>query len=73
MLRGEPVPPADCAHPVDRNVALGERLGINGTPTLIAFDGRMLAGAATKDQIEAWLQRSPVSAQQGASSQVVPQ
>ena len=73
MLRGEPVPPADCAHPVDRNVALGERLSINGTPTLIAFDGRMLAGAANKDQIEAWLQRSPVSAQQGASSQVAPQ
>ena len=29
-----------------RNVALGERLGITGTPTLIAADGRVLQGAA---------------------------
>ncbi len=57
MWRGESVPQADCPHPVDRNVALGERLGINGTPTLISVDGRMLPGAASKEQIEAWLQR----------------
>lgn len=63
MQRGEAVAKADCPHPVDRNVALGERLGINGTPTLIAADGRMLPGAASKEQIEAWLQRSTVSAQ----------
>jgi thiol:disulfide interchange protein DsbC len=62
MWRGEPVPPIECPHPVDRNVALGERLGINGTPTLISADGRMLPGAASKDQIEAWLQRSATSA-----------
>jgi hypothetical protein len=68
MWRGEAVPQADCPHPVDRNVALGERLGINGTPTLIASDGRMLPGAASKEQIEAWLLRSAVSAQGDASS-----
>ena len=73
MWRGEPIAQADCPHPVDRNVALGERLGINGTPTLIAADGRMLPGAASKDQIEAWLQRSSVGAQEGASAEVAPQ
>lgn len=53
-------PPAqECAHPVDRNVALGERLGINGTPTLVAADGRVLPGAASLAQIEAWLARAP--------------
>jgi thiol:disulfide interchange protein DsbC len=52
----------ECAHPVDRNVALGERLGITGTPTLIAADGRVLAGAASASQIEAWLVRSTASA-----------
>lgn len=72
MWRGESVPQADCPHPVDRNVALGERLGINGTPTLIAADGRMLPGAASKEQIEAWLLRSAVSAQGDAKSEVVP-
>ena len=57
MLRDTLPPHADCPHPVDRNVALGEQLGINGTPTLIASDGRVLAGAASRDQIEAWLSR----------------
>jgi thiol:disulfide interchange protein DsbC len=73
MWRGESIAEADCPNPVDRNVALGERLGINGTPTLIAADGRMLSGAASKDQIEAWLQRSSVGIQEGASSEVTHQ
>ena len=73
MWRGESIPQADCPHPVDRNVALGERLGINGTPTLIAADGRMLPGAASKDQIEAWLQRSAPAAQGDTSSELAPQ
>jgi len=72
MWRGEAVPQAECPHPVDRNVALGERLGINGTPTLIALDGRMLPGAASKEQIEAWLQRSVASVQDGGKPQVAP-
>lgn len=72
MWRGEAVPQAECPHPVDRNVALGERLGINGTPTLIALDGRMLPGAASKEQIEAWLQRSVANAQDGGKAQVTP-
>ena len=73
MWRGESIPQANCPHPVDRNVALGERLGINGTPTLIAADGRMLPGAASKDQIEAWLQRSAPGAQGDTSSELAPQ
>ena len=48
----------DCQHPVDRNVTLGERLGISGTPTLVAADGRVMAGAAGLAQIEAWLGRT---------------
>jgi protein-disulfide isomerase len=36
-------------------VALAGRLGINGTPTLIACDGRLLAGAAPAGRISAWL------------------
>lgn len=52
----------ECDHPIDRNIALGERLGITGTPTLIAADGRMLPGAARSAQIEAWLARAQSSA-----------
>ena len=67
MLRDVMPPQADCPHPVDRNVALGEQLGINGTPTLIAGDGRVLAGAASRDQIEAWLSRSGEGAASAAT------
>jgi thiol:disulfide interchange protein DsbC len=41
-----------CANPVDRNVELGGKLGINGTPALIFANGRIVAGALSKDQIE---------------------
>jgi thiol:disulfide interchange protein DsbC len=67
MLRDALPPQADCPHPVDRNVALGEQLGINGTPTLIAGDGRVLAGAASRDQIEAWLSRPGAGAPSAAA------
>ncbi len=63
MLKEQTPKAADCPHPVDRNVALGEQLGINGTPTLIAADGRMLQGAATLQQIDAWLSRVETAAQ----------
>ena len=67
MLRDALPPQADCPHPVDRNVALGEQLGINGTPTLISGDGRVLAGAASRDQIEAWLSRPGAGAPSAAA------
>ena len=63
MWRDEKVSAPECPHPVDRNVALGERLGVSGTPTLVAADGRVLPGAASTAQIEAWLARSTASAE----------
>jgi len=63
MWRDEKIPAKECPHPVDRNVALGDRLGISGTPTLVAADGRVLPGAASNAQIEAWLARSTASAE----------
>ncbi len=63
MWRDEKVSAKECPHPVDRNVALGDRLGISGTPTLVAHDGRILPGAASNAQIEAWLARSTASAE----------
>ena len=63
MTRDQVPPNADCEHPVDRNVALAERLGVTGTPTLVAADGRVLPGAASAEQINAWLSRSTTSAE----------
>ena len=53
--RQVPQATADCDHPIDRNVELGRSLGIHGTPTLVAGDGRMLQGASGREQVEAWL------------------
>lgn len=62
MWRNEPVPVRNCIHPVDRNIELGERLAIAGTPTLVAADGRVLPGAASVAQIDAWLGRTTAGA-----------
>jgi thiol:disulfide interchange protein DsbC len=73
MRRGEPVSPRECAHPVDRNIQLAERLGITGTPTLVAADGRVLAGAASAGQIDTWLGRTTASAFGPAPAKGLPQ
>ena len=36
---------------------------MTGTPTLVAADGRVLPGAASAEQINAWLSRSTTSAE----------
>jgi thiol:disulfide interchange protein DsbC len=56
MKSGKAPSSSNCDHPIDRNIQLGQRLGIQGTPTLLSADGRTLPGAATKDRIEQWLQ-----------------
>lgn len=55
LAGGKLVGKGDCENPIAANVALAERLAINGTPTLIARDGRLLPGAASADRISAWL------------------
>lgn len=42
----------DCEHPVDKNLALGQRLRIDGTPALIFGDGRRVPGYAEAERIE---------------------
>jgi thiol:disulfide interchange protein DsbC len=45
----------DCANPVDATVALGQKLGVRATPSFFLADGRMIAGAIPKEQLEARL------------------
>lgn len=54
MLDGRPPPvaTADCKHPLQQNLELGQRLGIRGTPTLIFQDGSRMPGAASAEEIE---------------------
>ncbi len=47
-----------CPTPIDRIQALGRSLNVNGTPTLIAGDGRRMSGAPrTLDALMRWLER----------------
>jgi thiol:disulfide interchange protein DsbC len=43
---------ADCKHPLQQNLQLGQRLGVSGTPTLIFQDGSRMPGASSADEIE---------------------
>ena len=60
----------DCANPVDATVELGQKLGVRATPSFFLADGRMVAGAIPREQLEARLNaaqtRSPPSREQSA-------
>lgn len=65
LIAGAPIAVRqDCDDPAARNVALMQRLGLSGTPSLVAADGRLMLGAQPATQISAWLDSSstkPVS------------
>lgn len=42
---------ADCTNPVAREFHLGEHIGVNGTPTIIAADGTVLGGYLPPEQL----------------------
>lgn len=46
---------AACEAKVDAVASLGQKLGVTGTPTLVAADGRKTAGAMPAAQLSAWL------------------
>ncbi|GMR00318.1 MAG: DsbC family protein [Zetaproteobacteria bacterium] len=57
MLKNVPLdklPKASCDTPIDRNIKLGQSLGITGTPTLIAHDGRKHAGVMSAEKLMEW-------------------
>lgn len=51
------IPAADCTHPVDRNIALGARLGIRATPTILLEDGRVIEGYRPVRELARMLER----------------
>lgn len=59
MIDGKAAPAAaaDCKHPLQQNLQLGQRLGVTGTPTLIFPDGSRMPGAATVEDIERRLKK----------------
>lgn len=56
MLEKTPLPAASCEQDViDKNLALGQKLGVGETPTLFFSNGRRVAGALSKAELEAKL------------------
>jgi len=55
MLNGKSLPKGTCQTPIDANEALARTLGISGTPTMIAADGRKFAGVKSAADLKAWL------------------
>lgn len=46
----------DCENPVEKNIQLGHKLGISGTPALVFSSGKLVPGAIPQEQIEFLLQ-----------------
>jgi thiol:disulfide interchange protein DsbC len=52
MLKDIDPPTAECANPLDRNIALGTKLHIDGTPSMIFADGRIHEGMLEAEELE---------------------
>lgn len=44
-----------CSNPVYENIALADKLGIRGTPSMIHKDGRRVSGALSRANLEKWI------------------
>ncbi len=52
----KPTAPANCETPIDRNLVLGKKLGLQGTPAIIFSNGYKAMGAYPAEKIEQiWL------------------
>ena len=43
---------ADCKHPLQQVLALGQKLDVSGTPTIVFTDGSRFPGAVPAEKIE---------------------
>ncbi|KAF1006357.1 MAG: Thiol:disulfide interchange protein DsbC [Luteibacter sp.] len=50
-MSGAAVKPASCTNPVKDEFELGERLGVNGTPTIVTENGDVVGGYLTPAQL----------------------
>ncbi len=56
MLDDKAISGGGCATPLDEIAALAGKLNINGTPTIIARDGRKLSALLPADRLKPWLE-----------------
>ncbi|QXI29617.1 DsbC family protein [Pseudomonas vanderleydeniana] len=51
MVEGEEIKAAKCANPVSRQFALGQSIGVNGTPAIVLADGQVIPGYQPAAQV----------------------
>jgi thiol:disulfide interchange protein DsbC len=63
-----PVPYRNCKNPVTMQYNLGQRMGLAGTPMILAEDGTQLGGYVPPEQLRAELDRMAASGEKPAAS-----
>jgi thiol:disulfide interchange protein DsbC len=58
----KPIAKRNCANPVAMDFALGQRVGVDGTPAVYAADGTQLGGYLPPDEMLARLDRAAARA-----------
>jgi len=58
IIKGEENPVKDCANPVADDYALGQRLGVDGTPALLTDNGTMIPGYRPADELVTMLDKA---------------
>ena len=48
---GKPIEQRDCPNPVKEDLALGERMGVNGTPAILLQNGEMIPGYVPAERL----------------------
>ncbi|SDS03132.1 Thiol:disulfide interchange protein DsbC [Pseudomonas asplenii] len=51
MVEGEDIKAAKCTNPVSRQFALGQSIGVNGTPAIVLADGQVIPGYQPAAQV----------------------
>ncbi|NWA23571.1 thioredoxin fold domain-containing protein [Pseudomonas gingeri] len=51
MVEGDDIKAAKCANPVSKQFALGQSIGVNGTPAIVLADGQVIPGYQPAAQV----------------------
>jgi thiol:disulfide interchange protein DsbC len=57
---GKKIPAKTCDNPVDEHMALGRKVGINGTPAIMLEDGEMVPGYVEPKRLSQMIARSTI-------------
>ena len=61
MVNGVPAKEASCDNPIEKVTALGQKLGIHGTPTIFFTDGNRIPGFVPAAQLEQMLNKLAIA------------